>query len=682
MEFGINKLVGAVLATIFNVSTLKIFGASNNSLSGRLPSSPNIRLSNLEKLHLWDNNFSGTIPSFIFNASKLSTLELQMNSFSGFIPNTVGNLRNLGLNDNYLTSSTPELSFLSSLSNCEYLEYLSFSDNPLDGILPRAIGNLSQSMENIWMSNCNSSGSIPDEISNLTNLIAISLEGNKLNGSIPIALRKLQKLQLLSLKDNQLEGSIPNDLCRLVALFELDLGGNKLVRFIPACFGNLTNLRNLYLGSNKLTSIPSTLWNLKDILRLDLSSNFFTGPLPSEIGNLKVLTKRAKQRSSSLLLSETDTVPDMVESSNDSEEQVMDRAAPVERTLRELAEPDLNKEPLCIQYVNLEFLEKYFPTSRAANIRKDICGIRQLHGETLTVIDGYEYDRCYQWRCAGEQDPYASKELISNMAANAQQFGSRQDPTSRKVNEVNISSVEQRLDKLTSLMEKFVVVNVQQVKTCGICSNMGHSTYICPTLQEELVEQANAVGGFPSMPQRRYDPYAQTYNPGWKDHPNFSYGVRPSGFPQQYPPRQPAPPQSNSKSGISLEEIIKSLATNTQQFQHATTTIIQNLENQMSQLATTMSRLESQVSRRLPSQSEVNPKQNASAVILRSGKELQEPDKKVTKHVEDELEKNELMPKSQDAQPTRAKPLPVVIPPPFSKPVCKIQEGGTRERHP
>ena len=34
--------------------------------------------------------------------------------------------------------------------------------------------------------------------------------------------------------------------------------------------------------------------------------------------------------------------------------------------------------------------------------------------------------------------PTQVRELISNMAANAQQFGSRQDPTLRKVNEVNI----------------------------------------------------------------------------------------------------------------------------------------------------------------------------------------------------------------------------------------------------
>ncbi|XP_024046442.1 uncharacterized protein LOC112100832, partial [Citrus clementina] len=219
-----------------------------------------------------------------------------------------------------------------------------------------------------------------------------------------------------------------------------------------------------------------------------------------------------------------------------------------------------------------QFLEKYFPASRAANIRKDICGIRQLPRETL-----YEYWERFKQLCAScpqhqisdqlliqyfyeglslmdrsmidaasggvlvNKTPTQARELISNMAANAQQFSSRQELTSRKVNE-------------------------------------------------------------------------------------------------------------------------------------ATTASIQNLENQMSQLATTVSRLESQVLGRLPSQSEVNPKQNVSAVILRSGKELQEPSKKVTKYVEDELEKNELMPQSQDAQPTRAKPLPIVIPPPFPSRFAKSKK--------
>ena len=68
---------------------------------------------------------------------------------------------------------------------------------------------------------------------------------------------------------------------------------------------------------------------------------------------LRQQTKWANQRSSSPLLSKTNTVPDLVESSSDLEEQVMDRAAHVERSLR-VAEPDLNQQPLYIQYVDLE----------------------------------------------------------------------------------------------------------------------------------------------------------------------------------------------------------------------------------------------------------------------------------------------------------------------------------------
>ncbi|ESR40314.1 hypothetical protein CICLE_v10025188mg [Citrus x clementina] len=216
-----------------------------------------------------------------------------MNSFSGFIPSTFGNLRNLEwltLYDNNLTSSTLDLSFLSSLSNCKSLTHISLSNNPLDGILPRTyVGNLSHSLKNFYMYNCNVSGGIPEEITNLTDLTTIVLGGNKLNGSIPITLGKLQKLQDVDLEYNQLEGSIPDSICLSVELYELELGGNKLSGSIPACFSNMTFLKVLSLGSNELTSIPLNFWSLKDILDLNLSSNCFSGPLPLEIRNLKAL---------------------------------------------------------------------------------------------------------------------------------------------------------------------------------------------------------------------------------------------------------------------------------------------------------------------------------------------------------------------------------------------------------
>ncbi|KAF7822061.1 uncharacterized protein G2W53_027516 [Senna tora] len=64
------------------------------------------------------------------------------------------------------------------------------------------------------------------------------------------------------------------------------------------------------------------------------------------------------------------------------------------------------------------------------------------------------------------------------------------------------------------------------------------------------------------------------------------------------------------------------------QFQNETRSSIQSLESQVSKVATSMSKLESQG--KLPSQTEVNPRQNVSAITLRSGKELEELPKTVS----------------------------------------------------
>ncbi|KAL0319983.1 UNVERIFIED_CONTAM: hypothetical protein Sradi_5259800 [Sesamum radiatum] len=145
----------------------------------------------------------------------------------------------------------------------------------------------------------------------------------------------------------------------------------------------------------------------------------------------------------------------------------------------------------------------------------------------------------------------------------------------------------------------------------------------------------NAVGGFPGQPQRRYAPHTNFYNPGWRDHPNFSYRNhgeqskpqsqifnRPNSAPQA-PPRAP-------DSGMSLEDIVKSLAVTTQQFQQKmeaglqeTRTCINHSGNQLSQLATSVNQLEAQSCGKLPSQIEANLRENVSAITLWSGKELQ-----------------------------------------------------------
>jgi len=47
-------------------------------------------------------------------------------------------------------------------------------------------------------------------------------------------------------------------------------------------------------------------------------------------------------------------------------------------------------------------------------------------------------------------------------------------------------------------------------------------------MQEDYIEQANAVdGAFNGQPQRKYDPFSDTYNLEGRDHSNVRYGNSP-----------------------------------------------------------------------------------------------------------------------------------------------------------
>ncbi|XP_023870328.2 probable LRR receptor-like serine/threonine-protein kinase At3g47570 [Quercus suber] len=291
-----NSLTGHIPNAIFNSSNIEVISLYMNLLSGNLPSSIGHWLPNLRVLYLWGNNLKGIIPNSISNASMLTELELGANYFYGSIPNTLGNLRQLerlNLANNFFTreSSTLELSFLSSLTNCVNLKSIVVANNPLNGTLPLLKGNFSTSLEKFVAFNCNIKGIIPREIGNLINLMTLHLEDNELTGPIPTIVGNLGNLQGLFLQNNKIHGSIPNDICHLRKLVDLHLNQNELFGSIPKCWGSLSSLQNLYLDSNQLTSIPSSFWSLKDILRINLSSNSLNGYLPIDVGKLEHVTQ-------------------------------------------------------------------------------------------------------------------------------------------------------------------------------------------------------------------------------------------------------------------------------------------------------------------------------------------------------------------------------------------------------
>ncbi|CDP11288.1 unnamed protein product [Coffea canephora] len=280
---------------IFNLSKLIVMSLSLNQLSGNLPSTFGYRFPNLEELYLDLNYFSGALPSSISNSSKLRRVDFSYNKFTGPIPTSLGDLslmELLNLSNNSLTSdsSSQELSFITSLTKCQYLSILDLNDNPLNGIIPNSISNLSTSLERLYAAGCKIKGTIPDGIGNFRNLILLDLSNNELSGSLPATIIDLQKLQYMDLSMNKLISRVPlHLLCALHNLDTMNLGQNKFMASIPKCFGNLTSLRHLNLGHNRLYSAPpEEIWNLKDLLELDLSSNLLSGSLPYAITNMKM----------------------------------------------------------------------------------------------------------------------------------------------------------------------------------------------------------------------------------------------------------------------------------------------------------------------------------------------------------------------------------------------------------
>ncbi|XP_052490796.1 uncharacterized protein LOC128043039 [Gossypium raimondii] len=192
---------------------------------------------------------------------------------------------------------------------------------------------------------------------------------------------------------------------------------------------------------------------------------------------------------------------------------------------------------------------------------------------------------------------------------------------------------------------------------------------LCPILNENSTAHVDAVRGFLGPPQRRYDPFSNTYNHGWKDHPNLNYGANPRYNPS-YQPRPLKPPQLPPKPSTSLEAIMERLAVDAAKYQQRTDASIQELTNQVSKLSMAVNRLESQG--KLPSQTEPNPRQNASAITLRNGKILEPfPEKSLG---QDKERENQI--RDRKAKPESEIQKPVVVPPPFPGRLANDKKGN------
>lgn len=102
---------------------------------------------------------------------------------------------------------------------------------------------------------------------------------------------KLNDLLQLHVTENLLTGTIPNELFDLTNLQSVFLSFNSYGKTLPSLIGNLKNLEEFYLYENKITGqLPSkAISNLTNIKNFIMAKNYLTGGIPTEFSSLSKL---------------------------------------------------------------------------------------------------------------------------------------------------------------------------------------------------------------------------------------------------------------------------------------------------------------------------------------------------------------------------------------------------------
>ncbi|CAM6011110.1 unnamed protein product [Sphagnum balticum] len=168
----------------------------------------------------------------------------------------------------------------------------------LQGQLSQAIGNLTNLQFLTISGNPRLSGNLPNEISNLNNLLKVDLHGNNFTGRIPNF--QMEFLQHLDLSGNALSGQITDIFNSIfggqnrksISLQILDLSSNQMSGIIPKMPLATSHLTQLNISNNQLDgtldAFLRSLTNITGITNLDISYNNFSGNVSSSFHNLNV----------------------------------------------------------------------------------------------------------------------------------------------------------------------------------------------------------------------------------------------------------------------------------------------------------------------------------------------------------------------------------------------------------
>ncbi|KAJ4887238.1 Leucine-rich repeat protein kinase family protein [Raphanus sativus] len=135
-----------------------------------------------------------------------------------------------------------------------------------------------------------SSGTLPPEISTLSELKTITLQRNKLSGKIP-SFAKLTSLQSIYLDSNLFDSVDPGAFAGLTSLQILSMSDNPNLSpwTFPSELSDSTSLTTVYLDNTTISGVlPDIFESFASLQNLRLSYNNVTGPLPPSLAKSTV----------------------------------------------------------------------------------------------------------------------------------------------------------------------------------------------------------------------------------------------------------------------------------------------------------------------------------------------------------------------------------------------------------
>ncbi|XP_010273195.1 PREDICTED: receptor-like protein 12 [Nelumbo nucifera] len=308
LELYRNNISGRIPRSIANLCKLSSLDLGRNKLVGTLPDW-SVQLKNLQVLYLDGNLFKGPILAALERLPpQLTSLFLAGNEFNGSLPDTlVGRLSelvSLDVSSNHLTGTVSEAHF----SNLTKLKYLDMSSNSLTlnvsskWVPPFKLHSLEMGscmlgpsfpawlqtqteLTYLDISNASISGSIPHWFWNLSsNIRSLNVSLNKLQGELPTRFKVASSWADVDFSSNLLEGPIP---LPTPGVFTFDLSNNQFSGPIPSNIGDvLPNLYSLFLSNNHIIGqIPTSIGKIPYLGVVALSRNNLTGTIPSSLAN-------------------------------------------------------------------------------------------------------------------------------------------------------------------------------------------------------------------------------------------------------------------------------------------------------------------------------------------------------------------------------------------------------------